>query len=179
MRKDVGREQRAVRPRARCCPALAATGELKTKPTQHSVKELRGIGIQPDVIVLRSDHPVAPTRSARRSPCSATSPSEAVIPAQTADTIYEVPLMLEDAGLGELVVRELGPGRRRDVAGPERVARRWSSGSRRPSRSARDRVVGKYVELPDAYLSASPSRCATPAGRTTSTSRSAGSTRRR
>jgi CTP synthase len=71
MRKDVGRAN-VLYVHVTLLPALAATGELKTKPTQHSVKELRGIGIQPDVIVLRSDTDV-PTRSARRSRCSPTS----------------------------------------------------------------------------------------------------------
>ena len=79
MRKDVGRGN-VLYVHVTLLPALAATGELKTKPTQHSVKELRGIGIQPDVIVARSDHPVA-TTCARRSRCSATSAREAVIPA--------------------------------------------------------------------------------------------------
>ena len=93
MRKDVGRAN-VLYVHVTLLPALAATGELKTKPTQHSVKELRGIGIQPDVIVLRSDHPVA-TRSARRSPCSPTSRPRPSSRPTTADTIYEVPLQFE------------------------------------------------------------------------------------
>ncbi len=74
MRKDQGRAN-VLYVHVTLLPALAATGELKTKPTQHSVKELRGIGIQPDVIVLRSDYATSRTRSARRSRCSPTSTS--------------------------------------------------------------------------------------------------------
>ena len=88
-------------------PALPATGELKTKPTQHSVKELRGIGIQPDIIILRSDHPVGDEIREKIALFSDVA-LEAVIPADTAETIYEVPLLFEEAGLGDLVVRELG-----------------------------------------------------------------------
>ena len=122
MRKDVGRAN-VLYVHVTLLPALAATGELKTKPTQHSVKELRGIGIQPDVIVLRSDHRRSPTRSARRSPCSRDVASEAVIPAPTAETIYEVPLMFEAAGLGELLVRELCLGDPEKEPDLDRLAR--------------------------------------------------------
>src|SRR5215208_6328002 len=108
MRKDVGRAN-VLYIHVTLLPALAATGELKTKPTQHSVKELRGIGIQPDVIVLRSDHPVSDEiREKIALFCDVD--VEAVIPAETAETIYEVPLLFEAAGLGRLVVRELAIG---------------------------------------------------------------------
>src|SRR3990172_9142587 len=108
MRKDIGRAN-VLYVHVTLLPALAATGELKTKPTQHSVKELRGIGIQPDVIVLRSDHEV--TDEIREKIALFTDVDiEAVIPAPTAETIYEVPLQFEDFGLGRLVVRELGLG---------------------------------------------------------------------
>ena len=80
-------------------PHIATTGELKTKPTQHSVKELRGIGIQPDVIILRSDHPVSDEIREKIALFSDVA-TDAVIPAETADTIYEVPLVFEEAGLG-------------------------------------------------------------------------------
>src|SRR3970282_920782 len=87
-------------------PQIGPTGEMKTKPPQHSVKELRGIGIQPDVIILRSDHPVS--QEVRDKIALFTDvPTEAVITAETAETIYEVPLMFEAQGLGELVVRDL------------------------------------------------------------------------
>src|SRR6185312_7468626 len=108
MRKDQGRAN-VLYVHVTLLPALAATGELKTKPTQHSVKELRGIGIQPDVIVLRSDHPV-PDEIREKIALFTDVAMDAVIPAETADTIYEVPLQFEAAGLGRLVVRELGLG---------------------------------------------------------------------
>jgi CTP synthase len=106
MRKDVGRDN-VMYIHVTLLPALAATGELKTKPTQHSVKELRAIGIQPDVIVLRSDHPVSQEIRDKISLFTDVA-SEAVIPAETASTIYEVPLLFEESGLGSLLVRELG-----------------------------------------------------------------------
>ena len=89
MRKDVGRSN-VLYVHVTLLPALAATGELKTKPTQHSVKELRGIGIQPDVIVLRSDHEV-PDEIREKIALFTDVATEAVIPAPTAETIYEVP----------------------------------------------------------------------------------------
>src|SRR6267142_2631293 len=85
------------------------TNEIKTKPTQHSVRELRAIGIQPDVIVLRSDHPV-PDEIREKIALFTDVSTEAVIPAPTAQTIYEVPLMFEEAGLGRLILRELTLG---------------------------------------------------------------------
>ncbi len=150
MRKDVGRSN-VMYVHVTLLPALAATGELKTKPTQHSVKELRGIGIQPDVIVLRSDHPVSD--DVREKIALFTDvPSEAVIPAVTADTIYEVPLQFEAAGLGDLVVRDLGLA---DVAeAPDLAA--WSALVeliKRPKPTIEVGLVGKYIELPDAYMS--------------------------
>jgi CTP synthase len=150
MRKDVGRSN-VLYVHVTLLPALAATGELKTKPTQHSVKELRGIGIQPDVIVLRSDHPVSDEVREKISLFTDV-PSEAVIPAVTADTIYEVPLQFEAAGLGDLVVRDLGLA---DVTtAPDLSA--WSALVdliKRPKPSLEVGLVGKYIELPDAYLS--------------------------
>ncbi len=150
MRKDVGRSN-VLYVHVTLLPALAATGELKTKPTQHSVKELRGIGIQPDVIVLRSDHPVS-DEVREKIALFTDVPSEAVIPAVTADTIYEVPLQFEAAGLGDLVVRDLGLA---EVAGPPDLAA-WSALVeliKRPKPTLEVGLVGKYIELPDAYLS--------------------------
>ena len=108
MRKDVGRHN-VLYVHVTLLPALAATGELKTKPTQHSVKELRGIGIQPDVIVLRSDSEV-PDEIREKIALFTDVDVEAVIPAATAETIYEVPLQFEAFGFGRLLVRELGLG---------------------------------------------------------------------
>ena len=132
-------------------PALAATGELKTKPTQHSVKELRGIGIQPDVIVLRSDHPVSDEIRDKIALFTDVA-SEAVIPAETADTIYEVPLMFEEAGLGRLIVRDLGLVDA-DVEPDLELWRALVARIKAPKPILEIALVGKYIELPDAYLS--------------------------
>ena len=150
IRQDVGRQQ-VLYVHLTLLPTLAATGEQKTKPTQHSVKELRGIGIQPDLIVLRSDQPVS--REIREKISLFTDVAvEAVIPAVTADTIYEVPLLFEEAGLGDLLVRELGLG---EVARPPDLERwrRLVELIKRPKPELEVALVGKYIELPDAYLS--------------------------
>ncbi len=154
MRKDVGR-QNVVYVHVTLLPALQATGELKTKPTQHSVKELRGIGIQPDVIILRSDHPVSD--EIREKIALFTDVAfEAVIPAETAETIYEVPLMFEDAGLGDLLIRDLGLAAA--AVSPDLSA--WADLVeliKRPKPQLEVALVGKYIELPDAYLSVTES----------------------
>ena len=136
MRKDVGRTN-VLYVHVTLLPALMATGELKTKPTQHSVKELRGIGIQPDVIVLRSDHPVSDEVRDKIALFTDVAP-EAVIPAETAETIYEVPLQFEQAGLGDLIVRELGL-ETCDVARPHRLADDGRA-DQAPQAGARDRA---------------------------------------
>jgi CTP synthase len=154
MRKDVGR-QNVVYVHVTLLPALQATGELKTKPTQHSVKELRGIGIQPDVIILRSDHPVSD--EIREKIALFTDVAfEAVIPAETVDTIYEVPLLFEEAGLGDLLVRDLGLAA--TAAAPDMAAwRDLVERIKRPKPDLEIALVGKYIELPDAYLSVTES----------------------
>ncbi len=150
MRKDIGRAN-VLYVHVTLLPELAATGELKTKPTQHSVKELRGIGIQPDVIVLRSDHEV-PDEIREKIALFTDVDIDAVIPAPTAETIYEVPLQFEDFGLGRLIVRDLSLG------DPEAVPD-LASWRALVDRIKRDKpeleiaLVGKYIELPDAYLS--------------------------
>jgi CTP synthase len=154
MRKDVGRGNVAY-VHVTLLPALMATGELKTKPTQHSVKELRGIGIQPDVIVLRSDHPVSQEIRDKIALFTDVA-SDAVIPAETAQTIYEVPLLFEEAGLGSLLTRELGLD---DVARPPDLES-WTELVdliKRPKPTLDIALVGKYIELPDAYLSVTES----------------------
>jgi CTP synthase len=154
MRKDVGR-QNVVYVHVTLLPALQATGELKTKPTQHSVKELRGIGIQPDVIILRSDHPVSD--EIREKIALFTDVAvDAVIPAVTADTIYEVPLLFEESGLGDLLVRDLGLGESAAAPDLERW-RRLVELIKRPKPELEVALVGKYIELPDAYLSVTES----------------------
>ncbi len=150
MRKDVGRAN-VLYVHVTLLPELAATGELKTKPTQHSVKELRGIGIQPDVIVLRSDHEV-PTEIREKIALFTDVDVDAVIPAPTAETIYEVPLQFEGYGLGRLIVRELAlgdPEAEPDLTGWRALVERI----KRDKPELAIALVGKYIELPDAYLS--------------------------
>ena len=145
MRKDVGREN-VLYVHVTLLPELAATGELKTKPTQHSVRELRGIGIQPDVIVLRSDHPVSDEIRDKIALFSDVE-SEAVIPAETAATIYEVPLQFEASGLGRLIVRELGLGD--PEAAPDLApGARSSSASRLQSRCSKSRSSASTSSCP-------------------------------
>jgi CTP synthase len=150
LRKDVGRAN-VMYVHVTLLPELAATGELKTKPTQHSVKELRGIGIQPDVIVLRSDHEV-PAEIREKIALFTDVDVDAVIPAPTAETIYEVPLQFEGYGLGKLIVRELSlgdPEALPDLAGWRALVERI----KRDKPELEIALVGKYIELPDAYLS--------------------------
>src|SRR5918993_1252285 len=150
LRKDVGRAN-VLYVHVTLLPELAATGELKTKPTQHSVKELRGIGIQPDVIVLRSDHPVSDDiREKIALFCDVS--TQAVIPAETAETIYEVPLQFEASGLGRLIVRELSLGDA-DAAPDLTTWRALVDRIKAPKPQVEIALVGKYIELPDAYLS--------------------------
>jgi CTP synthase len=130
-------------------PHIRATRELKTKPTQHSVRELRSYGIQPDVLVTRADWPVDEALREKLSLfCNVE--KEAVIPLETADSIYEVPLILETAGLSGIVARSLDlPERRPDLD----EWRSFVARQRSPAEGVRIAIVGKYVELHDAYLS--------------------------
>jgi CTP synthase len=130
-------------------PYLNATGELKTKPTQQSVRELRSIGIQPDAIVCRSDLEV-PSELKDKLALFCDVERRGVIPLPTVDTIYEVPMVLEAAGLGDFVTEKLELGGRP----PE-----WQEWGELVERIKREKaplriaIVGKYVELPDSYLS--------------------------
>jgi CTP synthase len=148
LKKDVGRGN-SLYIHVTLLPELAATGELKTKPTQHSVKELRGSGIQPDVIILRADHPV-PDDVREKIALFTDVAVEAVVPATTARTIYEVPLQFEKFGLGDLLVRELGitPATPQLAKWEQLVAEIVAE---KPA--VEIAIVGKYTELPDAYLS--------------------------
>jgi CTP synthase len=148
MRKDVGRHA-VLYIHVTLLPYLGAAKELKTKPTQHSVKELLRVGIQPDVILCRSDHPVsADLREKIALFCNIE--AKAVIPMMNAETIYEVPLLLEEAGLGEYLVEELGLKKQEPQMDEWRalVAKIKS-----PRPAVTIGLVGKYVELHDAYLS--------------------------
>jgi CTP synthase len=150
MRKDVGRRN-VLNVHVTWVPQIGATGELKTKPTQHSVSTLRGIGIQPDVIVLRSDEPID-DETRDKVALFTDVDTHAVIALKTAASIYEVPLQLERAGLGKLLVRELElPAHEPDLADWQELVNRIRA-DRPPVEIA---IVGKYTELPDAYISVS------------------------
>jgi len=148
MRNDVGRDN-VLYVHVTLLPYLNSTQELKTKPTQHSVNELRRIGIQPDVIVCRSDIPIQDgIRDKISLFCDVE--REAVIPLPTVPTIYEVPLLLEKEGLGELVVEKLGLSNgKADLAEWEAMVKRL----KQPHEPVNIALVGKYVELRDAYFS--------------------------
>ncbi|APV45408.1 CTP synthase [Dehalogenimonas formicexedens] len=148
MRKDVGRDN-VLYVHVTLLPYIGPTQELKTKPTQHSVNELRRIGIQPDVVVCRSDVPI-PESIRDKISLFCDVDREAVIFAQTVDSIYEVPLMLESEGLGDFLVRKL------DLKShaPELDAwREMVSCVKGACGTVRIALVGKYVELKDAYYS--------------------------
>ena len=130
-------------------PYISATGELKTKPTQHSVQELRRLGIQPDVILPRSDQPVSmEIRDKIALFCDVE--RRAVVPMPTVRSIYEVPALLEDSGLGDYVIERLKlEAGGRDLTDWRRMVDRLLH----PSGNLKIAIVGKYVELQDAYLS--------------------------
>ncbi|GAA3426328.1 CTP synthase [Streptosporangium sandarakinum] len=130
-------------------PYIGPSGELKTKPTQHSVAALRSIGIQPDAIVLRSDRPVG-TSIKRKISLMCDVDEDAVVSAVDAASIYDIPKVLHTEGLDAYVVRRLGLPFR-DV-----VWKEWEQLLRRvhhPAREVTIALVGKYIDLPDAYLS--------------------------
>jgi len=154
MRKDEGRDN-VLYIHVTFLPHIAATDELKTKPTQHSVNELRRIGIQPDVILCRSDKEISEGVKDKISLfCDVD--REAVIPLVTSETIYEVPLLLEDAGLGELIVSRLRLKAKKSNLEEWRdmVAR-----LKAPKEPVVIGLVGKYVELQDAYYSVREALC--------------------
>jgi CTP synthase len=149
MRKDVGRSN-TFYIHVTLLPHLAATNELKTKPTQHSVRELRGIGIQPDMIVCRADLPVdADLREKIALFCDVE--SEAVIPLTTVDTIYQVPLILETAGAAEFICRQFNIDTQPDDLNEWRTMVDHIL-KPKPSKFTVG-IVGKYVDLEDAYIS--------------------------
>ncbi len=148
MRREVGR-QNVLYMHVTLLPHIGSTNELKTKPTQHSVNELRRIGIQPDILICRADHPVTPELREKIALFGDVS-EEAVIPLQTCDSIYEVPLVLERAGLGRIITRELGL----DTSMVD--LQTWSdlvAQIQEPKPSLPIAIVGKYVKSPDAYMS--------------------------
>ena len=148
MRRDVGSEN-VLYIHTTLLPYISATGELKTKPTQHSVNELRRIGIQPDVIVCRADHPIADDLKDKIALFGDVAP-QAVVPLPTVSTIYEVPLLLEAEGLGDFIVARLRlPAARPDLAEWQTMVAKIKA----PKPALRIALVGKYVGLRDAYLS--------------------------
>ncbi|MEG4277839.1 CTP synthase [Microcoleus sp. MON1_C1] len=147
-RKDVGR-QNVVYMHVTLIPWIPSAGEMKTKPTQHSVKELRSIGIQPDILVCRCDRPLSLGMKQKLSEfCNV--PEECVITAQDAKSIYEVPLMMEQEGLAEQSINllQLEP-RRPDLTQWQTLVKRLYN----PNHKIDIALVGKYVRLNDAYLS--------------------------
>jgi len=131
-------------------PSVGPWGELKTKPTQHSVAALRSIGISPNMIIARSDHPLQ-DGTADKIALFCDVEKRAVIPMVTSDVLYEVPLLLEQAGVGDYLVEKLGlqATRQPDM----RPWRKLVETVRKPKPSIKVAVVGKYVELQDAYMS--------------------------
>jgi CTP synthase len=150
LRMDVGRK-RAMYIHVTYLPYIAATGELKTKPTQHSVRELRSVGIQPHVVVARTDYPVDKSMVDKLALfCDA----DAVIPLGTARSIYEVPLTLEEAGLGDYIVRKLKLKPKIATLKPDLTEWRAMVDTLvKPKPTLKIGIVGKYVELHDAYMS--------------------------
>jgi CTP synthase len=131
-------------------PYLAASGELKTKPTQHSVKELQSIGLAPDVLVCRSEHPI-PDKEREKIALFCNVRKEAVIPAYDLKSIYEAPLAYHRAGLDQAVLDAFGisPAPRPNLARWEDVLDRLHNAEG----EVRVAVVGKYTQLEDAYKS--------------------------
>ena len=147
-RGDVGRNDTAY-VHVTLLPYIGTSGELKTKPTQHSVKELRSIGIQPDVLVCRSDRSISEDLKAKIGGFCGV-PKRAVIQALDADTIYAVPISLEQEGLCREVLDLLG------LADHDSDMALWAgmvAKLRNPGPAVKVALVGKYVQLNDAYLS--------------------------
>jgi len=147
LRNEVGRERCAF-VHVSLIPFIGPSGELKTKPTQHSVKELRSLGLQPDAIVCRSDRPIGRHLKEKISLlCDV--PISGVVSAPDTASIYEVPLVLQREGLDELLARHLGIDAEPDLGEWEGLVRRIHAATD-PVHIA---IVGKYVNLRDAYLS--------------------------
>jgi CTP synthase len=150
LRSEVGREN-VFFIHVTWLPFIGATDELKTKPTQHSVAELRSIGISPDMIIARSDHEV-PEDLCDKIALFCDVDKNAVVPMKTAEVLYEVPLLLEKLGVGDYVVQrmKLAPTSQPDWREWETIVAQV----RKPNKpEIRVALVGKYVELHDAYMS--------------------------
>lgn len=150
VKKEVGRDG-VLYLHVTLLPYISAAGELKTKPTQHSVKELRGIGITPDIIVCRTEHDISPEmRDKLALFCDID--ANAVIQNKTVASIYEVPLLLQEQNLDSIVLNKL------NIKANEADMTDWNKMLDKiinPSQNVTIAIVGKYVALPDAYLSVS------------------------
>ncbi len=147
-RYDVGREN-VLYVHCALLPYLKAAGELKTKPAQHSVKQLMMMGIRPNVLVCRTEHPITDDLT-RKLSLFCDIDEEAVIEAPDASTIYEVPMIMEKNGLADVVCKQLG------IENKKPSLEEWAKMVDRiknPSKKFKMAVVGKYVELKDAYIS--------------------------
>ena len=148
MRTEVGRDN-TYYIHVTLLPFIGATGELKTKPTQHSVRELRAIGIQPDAIVCRSDFEI-PDDIKDKISLFCDVQRDSVIPMQTAKNIYQAPMILEESGMGDTLVAALNlEAKRRDLVDWRAMVKRMME----PHTMLPIAVVGKYADLPDAYIS--------------------------
>jgi len=148
MRKDAG-PNNTFYIHVALLPHIGSTGELKTKPTQHSVRELRGIGIHPDAIFCRSDYPISEEIQDKIALfCDVD--KEAVVPLTTVDSIYEVPLILEEVNFGDYLLEALQlPNNGPDLADWRKLVAEIKADKPK----VRVAIVGKYVELKDAYMS--------------------------
>ncbi|EAG2874972.1 CTP synthase, partial [Listeria monocytogenes] len=130
-------------------PYLKAAGEMKTKPTQHSVKELRGLGIQPNILVVRTEQPVGQSTKNKLAQFCDVAP-EAVIESRDVETLYSIPLALQAQGMDQIVCDHL------KLTAPAADMTEWQALEEKVlnlKKKVRIALVGKYVELPDAYLS--------------------------
>lgn len=130
-------------------PYIPTSSEIKTKPTQHSVKELRSIGIQPDILVCRSEKPL-PSEERKKIALFTNVPEKAVISAYDADDLYKIPKMMHDQGLDGIVTRQLG------LDLPQADLHEWDEvveAKQNPTAEVNVAMVGKYMELKDSYIS--------------------------
>lgn len=149
LRNEVGREN-CLFVHVTWLPTIGATGEIKTKPTQHSVAALRSIGISPNVIIARADADIDPGLCDKIALfCDVE--RNAVIPMKTAEVLYEVPLLLEELGAGELILAKLGlqASRKSDM----RPWKKLVENVKKEKPTVHVALIGKYVELQDAYMS--------------------------
>ncbi|MFT4765415.1 MAG: CTP synthase [Oleispira sp.] len=148
MKVELG-SKRALSVHLTLVPYIATAGETKTKPTQHSVKEMRTIGLQPDVLICRSDHKIDAS-SLRKISLFTNVEERAVIPLEDADTIYKIPGVLHEAGLDDLIVEKF------DLTCHEPDLSDWDAvidAKLNPEKQVNIAMVGKYMELLDAYKS--------------------------